>query len=1072
MVSLAFPSCLPAVKPPAGGNARPLQEPHLRPHVRAVGKVSWKTTAASWETPDNSSWEKTSNVRHIMQIPETPSRVTELDLMKRLAAYGTGAETFLQYGLPLGEAARQACMELHAMLASLERTVAPLLDKVTAKEMDTFTSHDRRHALKVAHIMWHIITPERRLILTPPEIGLLIASAFIHDLGMFLSDAERELRLSPESDLWQRLEVSPGTRAQLEELSKAAIEEKVPVKQQRLIRRIYQAQEALLCADNRERHATAERYTVIYHELQALHKKDPTNIVDIDAVLAFEGDPYLEKLFDICVSHGESADALVRRDPSDASRPRFPRDYPIGSTTADLQFVAAALRTADILDYDRERTPPVLFHYFIPGALNPVDDQSALEWSKHLAVSNWHIEPEEIVFRCRCRNHVVHHGIVQFCDLIAQEISGTLATLGPNGGRGNMFALPSSVKADIHAEGYAYVPYKFELDDERIYRLLMGGAIYNNPLHAIRELVQNAVDACCLRDALTRLNDPALTPNSGNRIIITYREPKTVDDFPTLEVSDTGTGMDDWVINRWFLKVGKSFYSSTEFNQFRVQLRKQGLDFAPTSEFGIGFLSAFLLADKVEVETAMWEPLRGDTKKRILEIHGPTRLIRMSVDENTGAARFRGTRVVLTLKRGTAANASPQTSWSVVLAYLKRVCLSLPYRLQLRYISTNGEEEVFIDPIPLTLNLPSSHEADVVRIPVDDAEAGIKGEIALLHPDKGRSLESNAAKEMAARIIEDESDDRRYENGRGWTDETRLIRAGFFVGSVPGLPKTYRTRSGARAIVSLDWANRRERRYALTNLSRTELVDQFRISGAITRIWLNWLFEHIDELPKGLMDSFDFPGDFISTDAAWMESYDAFEVYRLAANGWHYALMGRKITSEDVKLWEESSGEPLPRRAIGYNEFHMVLQDLVLPKVCRLLMGEQGAFWLSPPAVGWRETLKNWRNYVTQPVSWGSFADYVGSIESVLYYEYAGSVYLNSKYRTRVEAVFNQSEIPELIKSLRDLADSKQERQIEISNYRLSLLRRAQESLGDLEISELFKKWRLDSFRLPNSRVP
>jgi hypothetical protein len=1013
---------------------------------------------------------KASKVRQTMQIPETPSRVTELDLMKLLAAYGAGDAMFSPDRLPLGQAARQACMELHSMLASLERTVAPLLDKVTAKEMDAFTSHDRRHALKVAHIMWHIITPERRSILTPPEIGLLIAAAFIHDLGMFLSDAEREMRLSPESDLWQKLEVSPEIRAKIEGLKKAVIEEKVPARQQRLIRRLYQAQEALLCTDNRERHATAERYTAIYHELHALHQKSPTNIVDIDAVLAFEGDSYLEKLLDICVSHGESADALVRRDPSDANRPRFPRDYPIGSTTADLQFVAAALRMADILDYDRERTPTVLFHYFIPSALNPADDRSALEWSKHLAVSNWHIEPEEIVFRCRCRNHVVHHAIVQFCDLIAQEVSGTLATFGPNGGRGDMFALPSAVKADIHAEGYAYVPYKFELDDERIYQLLMGGAIYNDPLHAIRELVQNSVDACCLRDALTRLNDPALTPNSGNRIIITYREPKTVDDFPTLEVSDTGTGMDDWVINRWFLKVGKSFYSSTEFNQFRVQLRKQDLDFAPVSEFGIGFLSAFLLADKVEVETAMWEPLRGDTRKRILEIHGPTRLIRMSVDENTGAARFRGTRVVLTLKHGAAVEASSQSSWPVVLAYLKSVCLRLPYRLQLRHISPNGEEEEFIDPTPLTLNLPSSHEANVIRIPVNDTEAGIKGEIALLHPDRGRALESDAAKEMAARVIEDERDGCGYWNSSWWRGGSCLIRAGFFVGSVPGLPDTYKIRSGARAIIFLEWANRRDRRYASTNLSRTELVDEFRICGAITRIWLSWLFEHINELPEGLMNGFDVPRGFLSTDVAWLESFDAFEVYRLAANSWHYTLMGGKISSEEIKLWEESSGKPLPRRATGRKNFHIVLQDLVLPKVCRLLMGEQGVFWLSPPAVGWREILKSWRNYATQPVSWGGFAEYVGSIESDLYNEYPGSDYLNSKYRTRVEAAFNQTEIPELIECLRALAYSKQERQVELSNHRLSLLRRAQETLGDLEISELFKKWRLDSFPLPKSR--
>jgi len=180
----------------------------------------------------------------------------------------------------------------------------------------------------------------------------------------------------------------------------------------------------------------------------------------------------------------------------------------------------------------------------------------------------------------------------------------------------------------------------------------MGGAIYNDPIHAIRELVQNAVDACSLRDALTRLHDRGMNPSADNRIFIRYYEPTSEQPHPILEVRDTGTGMDDWIINRWFLKVGRSYYSSTEFNQFRVLLRKQDLDFAPVSEFGIGFLSTFLLADKVDVETAMWEPLHGDTKKRLFEIHGPTRLIHLRVQDNTGANRFRGTSVRLTLTRG------------------------------------------------------------------------------------------------------------------------------------------------------------------------------------------------------------------------------------------------------------------------------------------------------------------------------------------------------------------------------------------------------------------------------------
>ncbi len=1002
-----------------------------------------------------------------MQLPETPRTVADLDLMKRLESYGAGTASYLPGSQSVAEATRQACKELHALLASLEKTVGPLLDKVTAKEMDVFTAHDRKHALKVAHIMWHVIAPGRRVSLTPPEIGMLVSAAFIHDLGMFLSDAERERRLSPCSDLWDRLEVSADARKKIAALQEKSALEKIPAKQERLLQQLHQTYEALLCADNRSGHATESRYRGILEELRALHRKDPTNIVDIDAAFSFEGDSYLEKLIEVCISHNQSADALVRRDPRHQDRPGFPRDYPVGSATVDLQFVAAALRIADILDFDRERTPPVLFHYFIPSALDAPDDRSNLEWSKHLAISNWHIEGHEIVFRGRCRSHIVHHGIVHFCELISEEIASTKATFGASD-ETELFALPPAAKADIHAEGYTYVPYRFELDDERIYRLLMGGAIYGDPLHAVRELVQNAVDACRLRDALTQLNDPAVTPGSQNRIIITYQEPTSEDGYPTLEVLDTGTGMDDWIINRWFLKVGRSFYSSSEFNEFRFQLSKQGFDFAPTSEFGIGFLSTFLLADKVEVETAMWEPLRGDTRKRIMEIHGPTRLIRLSDDENTGAARFRGTRVKLTLTRGHGAHRKLPITWVAIRAYLLRNCVSLPYRIHLRHVGPASTEEVFIDPQPLTVDVSEMYGDYAVKIPVDDAEAGIKGEIALLHPARVEASDRVAANESVVRIRQDE-----FESPADWDDESSssLIRGGFRVGSVPGLLRTYRSPAASRAIVSLNWESRPERRYPLTNLARTTLAEGQNLTDEIVRNWLYWLLDHVNELPEGFMDGFDFPRRSSLEGAKWMERFDAYEVYRLAANSWYSALKSSGVKHEDITAWEKSSGGSLSRRTPWQGVFHGVLQDLVLPRVCKLQLALHGEFFLCPPQAGWVEVLKNCKDYISKPVRWGAYVTYVDSIENLLFLNYAGVSLLNERHRNRVQLIFNEADISGLIYALVLLCDSRQQHQVEISTIGLSLLQRAQEHLGDLEIANVYGTWRIGSFKLPKSIV-
>jgi hypothetical protein len=232
----------------------------------------------------------------------------------------------------------------------------------------------------------------------------------------------REARLSADSDLWDRLEINQDVRRRIEDLTTAANSKTVPAKQQRLIRQLIEAQEALLCIDTRERHATAKRYEQIVAEIRTLHQRDPSKIADIDQTASFEGDSFLDKLIDICVSHNEPAEALVRRDRISNERTRFADDYPIGSVTADLHFVAAALRMADVLDFDRERTPAVLYYYLLPSTLDPAEDRSVLEWSKHLSISNWNIDANEIVFRGRCKNHIVHHGVVHFCEVISARL--------------------------------------------------------------------------------------------------------------------------------------------------------------------------------------------------------------------------------------------------------------------------------------------------------------------------------------------------------------------------------------------------------------------------------------------------------------------------------------------------------------------------------------------------------------------------------------------------------------------------------------------------------------------------
>src|SRR5258706_2829126 len=92
-----------------------------------------------------------------MQIPETPATVTDLDLMQRLDDYATGKASWNEN--PVGSEVKAACRTLHTNLTNLVNGfLAYILDRVTAREMETFTMHDRVHGPKVAHLIWPILT--------------------------------------------------------------------------------------------------------------------------------------------------------------------------------------------------------------------------------------------------------------------------------------------------------------------------------------------------------------------------------------------------------------------------------------------------------------------------------------------------------------------------------------------------------------------------------------------------------------------------------------------------------------------------------------------------------------------------------------------------------------------------------------------------------------------------------------------------------------------------------------------------------------------------------------------------
>jgi hypothetical protein len=954
-------------------------------------------------------------------IPEAPEHVQELDLMEKLNSYAEGHDTWHADGSQLGRRAQQACRALHTgLIEVVEKVFAPMLSTIPAGIMRTFTLHDQEHAQKVAHLVWHILAPSRRSILTPPEIGMLVASAYLHDIGMALGDDERKERISCMPDMLDRLEDTSPIKIVIEALRQSMRDPALSEDERQEARHnLQQAEELLLREDTRERHALRERYDEVINKLDAhaaesVTKGEPS-IPSVKSSLSYNGIPFYNALIDICVSHNEDARALQLPSLNNPSRPRFERDFPIGSTTADLLMIAAALRLADILDFDRERTPPVLYYHLLPPTtVGDTQSRSILEWNKHMAISDWQIDTHEILFRGQDKDHVVVHAVVEFCKIIEEEIKATRAELLRSDSQWP-FILPAAVRADIRGDGHRYGPYRFSLDDQRIYEMLMGGAIYDNPLDAIRELLQNAVDACSLQDALMSIEDPDTVPEPIARITVRYEEPTDRYRQPRLIVKDSGVGMDAWAIDRWFLRVGQSYYRSREFNEVRAALRKANLNFSPVSEFGIGFLASFLLADYVVVETALHaappNSVGRDTVRRILHISGPTRLIRL--EERRNDDRLRGTRVTLHLLRGSPGNRfSAPPTWEDVAAYIRDTCQDLPYSIKLVHGTGGPASEESLPPIsrrPYHVTVPTYLEKYTRRVQFEDAKAGLAGEIALVNPYLGSQVERDFLGLNPSTSVDTDAADVPSATTEGLQadNESVLLRGGFKIGQVPGLPRAFLISyaAGARLRLTQEGMRRRE---LLPNLARRGVSDPHALATDVTRIWLSHLLERVDELGEGQLYGvwLDFQAAPLS-QCSWLESFDAYTLYRLARNGWLAMLSREYENAQDLlAAWEKGEGDALKLGESGSSLYQDIL-DLVLPSITSgRELSAGGTIYVRPPRRGWQDTLNQCKNYVSAPKPWGALVTYTdkgentgAEISHLLYYAFPGLRLLNTRYQ-------------------------------------------------------------------------
>jgi len=293
-------------------------------------------------------------------------------------------------------------------------------------------------------------------------------------------------------------------------------------------------------------------------------------------------------------------------------------DQQIGLTKINEPFIAIVLRLADILDFDADRTPDVLFRtiHFLSGI-------SLREWEKHRAIQGWEINENMVRYTAEYLHPAYQAAAFKFMDWVDKELSEcqNLCRAFPAEFQRYKLPLPSSTdRSRIKPKNNSYICHDLEISLSRneIIKLLMTDKLYNRPFICIRELLQNSLDALRYRKAIYASND--IDWNKGR---IDFLHTVDKDGYETIQCKDNGAGMDENIVSRFFTKAGRSFYRSPDFERERVAFRRKGIDFDPCSQFGIGFMSCFMLGDRIRIETRRdYGQGKSWGKPLVIEING------------------------------------------------------------------------------------------------------------------------------------------------------------------------------------------------------------------------------------------------------------------------------------------------------------------------------------------------------------------------------------------------------------------------------------------------------------------
>lgn len=475
-----------------------------------------------------------------------------------------------------------------------------------ANNFPHYSMHDASHSWNIINKIEMLLGEARIKQLSPTDTFLILETAFIHDLGMIISEDEQE-------QLWKSIKfkkfiediINDNYDTDLVVAAKFIKDmEKNGVPKHKIktwpidVKRFV----VLLNAEYFRRIHNYRSAEVIVNSKQVDVLNNRNNLIP---------ERIMRLIAQISIMHGT--------DFNDVLTKLCKEDNGVGIDIIHPRMIACLLRLGDLLDLDNGRFNETL------GKIISMPEISLDHKDKHQAITHFLVSPEKIEVSAICPNDRVYRATRQWFDWLQDELknlSSKWSDIVPYnfiGGPPSLGDIKLSIKED---KGITeQLNFRFNIDQKVAFEFIEGEGIYINKLDCIREVIQNALDATKIqmwRDIKSKKYDLLYecTNISEKELNFSIDIPKVIRQlYPIsinlnevkdnnesvfeISIEDRGCGISLSDLKR-MESVGKSWSTNIE-KYSEIEEMKEW--FKPTGSFGIGLHSLFMITDEVTIET-------------------------------------------------------------------------------------------------------------------------------------------------------------------------------------------------------------------------------------------------------------------------------------------------------------------------------------------------------------------------------------------------------------------------------------------------------------------------------------